>query len=495
MRRSFLKATRRSILTATGLATALFITGCGSDDNGFGGFVQTAVGLRFSAQPTQGSPNTALSNLQMQVVDSQNNLVGATVPVTLSLTSNPTGAVLSGTTSGNTVSGTIDFSNLAINLKGTYRITATVPGLGSVTTAPIQIGGGTPVLGAANNINAVFGLFFIHSADLNKDGRLDMVSIHPDDNRLSVFLGNGSGGFGAPTTTNTGTGPQEFAIGDWNRDGNLDLAVTLFGNLGLGDGTQVQLFAGNGAGGFAAPTTVTVGTGPFDVATGDFNGDTLIDLAVTNFNSANFSLLLGNGVGGFGAASNFGLLGGGAQGAPIVARDFNGDGRLDVAIGDVFFNRINLFNGNGAGGFAAPTTFATENFPRGLASADFNGDGRPDLASANRNSNSLSVLINNGAGFNVATTLAAGTNPNRVAAVDFNGDSRIDLICTNSNSHNASLFLGNGDGSFGAAITLDTGAGGTPVGLDVADYNNDTNLDLGIANYITQFLSIFLQQP
>lgn len=486
-------------LACLGLGLTLLVCGCGSDDDVFlsgGGAQQVPVALRITSQPTQGTPNTALGSFQVQIVDSSNNLVPVNAPVTLTLSSNPTGATLAGLTSSNTNNGTVSFTNLAINLKGTYRITATTAGLGSVVSNPIQIGGGTPVLGAANNVAAGFGLFFIHSADLNKDGRLDMVAIHPDDNRLSVFLGTGNGGFGAPTVSNTGIGPQEFAFGDWNRDGNLDLAVAMFGNLNTGDGTTVQLFLGNGAGAFAAPSSVTVGTGPFDIATGDFNGDAITDLAVTNFNSQNFSLLLGNGVGGFGAATNFTLSGAGAQGAPIVAADFNSDNLLDIAIGDVFLNRVNVFLGNGAGGFGAPATFNSSLTPRGLATADFNGDGRPDLATANRDSNNVSVFINNnGNGFNGPLSLAAGTNPNRIVAVDFNGDARADIINTNSNSSNGSLHLGNGNGTFGAAIVINTGAGGTPVGLDVADYNNDTNLDLGIANYISQFLTIFLQVP
>lgn len=497
----------RKRLTIFGCGLALLACGCGDDEDGFfgGGGQAPPVGLRIITQPTLGTPNTALGDFQVGLVDSNNNVVPVNLPVVLSLSTNPTGATLSGTTQGNTNNGTITFSNLSINLKGTYRITATIPGFGSVVSAPIQIGGGTPVLGAANNIALGFTVFFIHSADLNKDGRLDMVAINPDDNRFSVLLGTGAGNFGAPTAFATNQGPQDFRFGDWNRDGNLDLAITNFGDLNTnGTLNTVQLFQGNGLGGFAAPTQITAGTGAFDLDVGDFTGDSIVDLVVSNFGQANFSFFRGNGDGTFAAAANTNLPAGAFPTSP-VARDFNNDGRLDVAIADLGNDVVHLFNGNGNGTFGAVQSFPITPpvpSPRGMASADFNGDGRADLVTANRDDNSVSVLLNNGAGFTVPplrlVTGGAGVRPNKIAALDFNGDTRADILVTNSQGGNVMLFLGNGNGTFGAGISIPTGGGinaNQPVGLDVADYNNDTNLDLAVGNYAQQFLTVLLQIP
>ena len=485
----------RRKLSFLGLGLALFIAGCGSEDEVFGGGFNTfANALLFTAQPTSGTPNVVLNNLGVQFVNG-NLAIPTQGTVNLALSTNPTNAVFGGTTSGTTDgNGQITFSNLTISKKGVYRITASSAGVSSVTSAPIVIGGGAVTAvktSSITNAGAVLGgIFSVHSADLNGDGNLDLVSTFFDDGLVAVSLGNGTGGFAAPTNrTVAGAGFQDFAIADFNNDGRADLAVPANGL------NNVQFFRGNGDGTFAAPVVVNVGTGPVDAAAGDFNGDGRTDLAVANFNSANITILLGDNNFGF-AASTLTLATGTDAPAGLVVTDINGDGKADLAVAEFQNNNLEFFLGTGTGTFGAVQTIASGITPRDVAAGDLNGDGRVDLVTTNRDSNDLSVFLNNGSGFAAAASVLSGLRPNKVAIIDLNLDGKLDLINTNSNSGNANIFLGNGNGTFGAGSPqLSTSA--LPTGLDVGDYNKDSVPDFSIGNFTSAGfpLDIFLQTP
>ena len=487
-------------LTAVGIGLALVICGCGSDDESFGGSNNlSATGMVISAQPSTGTPNVILNNFQVAYVNG-NGIVPTQGPITLTLSSNPTGAVLGGTTSGSTgFNGVIDFNNLTISKKGVYRITASSPGVAPVVSNPIVIGGGSvnvvKTASIANPAAVTGGIFSVHSADLNGDGNLDIVSSFFDDSLISIYLGSANGTFSAPTNLTTTMNPQDFTIGDFNGDGKADLAVpsSFFDTM--------MIYLGQGNGSFAAPTSVAVGVTPVDAATGDFNGDGKADLVTANFDGGNITVLLGNGTGGFPTVTPLALTAGVFANTPskILVADFNGDGKADIAVADgsdsaVSNNQAQVFPGTGTGTFGAPTVLNTGNFPRGLAAADFSGDGKVDLATANRNSNNLTIFINNGAGFAAGVPQAAGVNPNKVSAADLNLDGKIDLINTNSNGGSASIHLGNGNGTFAAATTVLTSTA-QPTGLDVGDYNKDSVPDFSIGNFSPFVLDIFLQTP
>jgi hypothetical protein len=227
------------------------------------------------------------------------------------------------------------------------------------------------------------------------------------------------------------------------------------------------------------------------VAVGDFNGDGKLDLAVANASSNNVSVLLGNGTGGFGAATNY------AVGAPphsVAVGDFNGDGTLDLAVGNNGSNNVSVLLGNGTGGFGTATNYAAGSSPHSVAVGDFNGDGKPDLAVANQNSNNVSVLLGNGNGtFGPAINYAVVTTPESVAVGDFNGDGKPDLAVANGGSGvSVSVLLGNGDGTFGAAT--DYAVGTRPVSVAVGDFNGDGGPDLAVANFYSNNVSVLLNQ-
>src|SRR2546426_980193 len=133
--------------------------------------------------------------------------------------------------------------------------------------------------------------------------------------------------------------------------------------------------------------------------------------------------------------------------------------------------------------FIARRDFAAGRSPDSVAVGDFNGDGKLDLAVANRGSNDVSVLLGNGDGtFQAALTFAAGSGPSSVAVGDFNGDGKLDLAVASRGSSLVSVLLGNGDGTIQAALTFAVRTGTSSVA--VGDFNGDGKLDLAVANHV-----------
>jgi hypothetical protein len=253
--------------------------------------------------------------------------------------------------------------------------------------------------------------------------------------------------FAAPTSFGVDPDPYSVAVGDFNGDGNQDLAVA---NQNGNDVSVVSVLLGDGAGSFSAPTNFSAGTYPLSVAVGDFNGDGKQDLAVANVLSDNVSILLGDGAGSFSAPTNFGV---GHNPYSVAVGDFNGDGKQDLAVANYGSNNVSILLGNGAGSFSAATNFGAGNYPSSVAVGDFNGDGKQDLATANATLDNVSILLGNGAGsFSAATNFGVGSGPFSVVVGDFNGDGKQDLAVANTNSNNVSILLRNCGALYNAQI-------------------------------------------
>ena len=346
---------------------------------------------------------------------------------------------------------------------------------------------GSPVASGTTPRSIVIG-------DVNGDGKLDLVVANYGDGNVSILLGNGSGGFsaaaGSPVTV--GSLPISVAIGDMNGDGKLDLAVAnYFSN-------DVTILLGNGLGGFgpAAGSPVAAGTNPRFIVIGDVNGDGKLDLAVANLSSNDVTILLGNGAGGFGPAAGSPVAVG-TQPASVAVGDVNGDGRLDLAVANFGSNNVTILLGNGLGGFSpaagSPVTVGTG--PASVAIGDVNGDSTLDLAVANYGSDNATILLGNGSGgFSPAagSPVTVGTAPLSVAIGDVNADGRLDLAVANGTSNNLTILLGNGTGKFrpiaGSPVTLGT----TPESVVFGDFNADSKLDIAVANSGSDNVTILL---
>ena len=288
--------------------------------------------------------------------------------------------------------------------------------------------------------------------------------------------------FKTPPAFPVGDGPWQIVTADFDGNGVADVATANF------DDSTVSVLLGTGEGSFAASVHYPVGAFPDSLTFGDFNRDGKLDLITANGNGWNqpgtLSLLLGRGDGSFEAAANISVERG-PRG--IVAADFNGDGKLDVAAaisgGWTETNRVNVLLGRGDGSFEAPAGYGVGTAPSWIATGDFNGDGRADLATANAgpgsSGTSASVLINRGDGtFQAASSVSVGAYPGFILVADFNHDAKADLAVANRTSPSVSVLLGKGDGSFQPATQFSV-----PVGvsqLAVADFNRDTNPDLAV---------------
>jgi hypothetical protein len=273
-----------------------------------------------------------------------------------------------------------------------------------------------------------------------------------------------------------GIEPDAVAVGDFNGDTLSDIAVANSAS------DTVSVLLGDAINGLvpADPLPFPVGSTPNSVAVGDFDGDKKTDLAVALANSNLVMVRLGNGMGGFVPISIPVAVG--RQPTSVVVGDFNRDMKLDLAVANVSDSNLSVLLGNGTGGFGIAATYGAGAGPSSLAVGDLNGDMKPDLVVTNSYGTTVSVLLGNGeGGFSMAASFAAGTQPKSVAIGDFNGDMKPDLAVANFTSSDVSVLLGNGVGDFGVATNLPFGP--NPYSLAVGDFNGDGLPDIATANY------------
>jgi len=319
-------------------------------------------------------------------------------------------------------------------------------------TVSLLLGNSDGTFQAVKTFPAGFGPFAIATGDFNGDGKLDIVvanlcvnqncSNSPDHTaRVSILLGNGDGTFQPPVQYITGEFPYQVKVADFNGDGKLDLAVT---SINASDFTSsICILLGNGDGTFQSFHSYPSGRSNTDVAVGDFNDDGVLDLAIPT-NGADIgivAILLGNGDGSF-RSPNFVQLSTVSYLDSIVTADVNGDRKLDLIVGG--YNPatkngvLSVLLGNGDGSFQNQLDFSLgiNSFVTAITVGDFDGDGLPDLAvPESGNPGLVAILLGQGDGnFNDSINVTAGFVPQGIAAADFNGDGRLDIVTGNIDS-------------------------------------------------------------
>ena len=373
----------------------------------------------------------------------------------------------------------------------------------------------------------------------NMGGSPDLAVANQGDGTISILKGNGDGTFTLPTTcgpipepfpgcitlpsvtvggTTTAPSPSALAVGDYNDDGNPDIAVTDMAN------NVVWILLGNGDGTFQTPMSFPTGSNPVALVAQDFDADGQPDLAIVNQGDGktpgSVTILLGNKVNGTqnGTFAPPGIgnppvpatpIPVGTSPSAIVAGTFISGGVPSLAVTNKADNTVSILIGqvpatipgstgvpNGTFLPSNPPTFATGNGPAGIATADFNGDGNPDLAITNETDATVTILLGNGGvnanlAFTPATNspVTVGSGPVGIVAATFTGTTA-DLAIADESSDNADILIGNGDGTFNTPISLPTG--NAPVALAAADLNGSGSIDLVSANNAANTVTVTL---
>ena len=279
--------------------------------------------------------------------------------------------------------------------------------------------------------------------------------------------------FAAQSSVSTGSKPASVILGDVNGDGNLDIITANFNSA------NVSVLLGNGNGTFSAKTDFATGTDPFAVRLGDVNGDGLLDIITANKGSNNASVLLGNGNGTFQTQATFST---GSSPRSVALGDVNGDGTLDIITANQGSSNVSVLLGTGNGSFAGQavdTLNAAQSYS--VALGDVNGDGKLDIVAGNRSGSNGSLLLGNGDGtFQASQVFSAGGAQCFVALGDVNGDGKLDIVIARA-GNDVALVIGNGNGTFQGPQTV--GSGTNPRSLSLADVNGDGRLDILTANF------------
>jgi hypothetical protein len=266
---------------------------------------------------------------------------------------------------------------------------------------------------------------YIAVADVNADGFLDVLVLDAETRSLSVLINNGDGTLQPAVLYSTSAiSPlASFAVGDFNGDGALDIVVPDV------DEGRVLVMLGTGNGTFQSAQATNCCFTPLWIGVGDFNGDGKLDLIVIDEFLFETYVLLGAGDGTFTRQVSTFIPNALYK---VVIGDFNGDGKLDIASITYIFTllpEMSVLLGIGDGTFQQPVQYSVGRFPTGLALADIDGDGKLDIVVGNSQDSTMSVLLGNGDGTfqTQQIVLAQNTGTAWIVAADFNGDGRLDL--------------------------------------------------------------------
>ncbi len=325
----------------------------------------------------------------------------------------------------------------------------------------------------------------VASLNSNSDSLLDVAVACSVGDAVQIFLGNGAGGFGAPTNINTGLGSKPIALGitDYNLDGKKDLIVVLYGS------SEVRLYSGNGLGGFSLVSTVPVDQGPLGLTVGDWDGDLKDDIAVVSeLDTSPDPPPAGKVTVAYGCPTGFCFpvtIDVVQMPTSIASGLLNGDSSPDLVVGSNYVNNVAILYGDPDVGFAFPVTQAVGGHTHQALAIDVNANGTRDLVlgeELDHGQGIIKIYTGNGFGtFTAGASFPIGGYTGGIAASDIGGTSAIDLVTANLPSSSLSLLFGNGSAGFTATPTYAFSPLTLLTALDSGDVTADGKADLVVA--------------
>ncbi len=325
----------------------------------------------------------------------------------------------------------------------------------------------------------------IVAADLDGDTDQDLAVADNLVGQVTVLRNAGTGNFSEPATSPeaVGASPSSIAAADFDGDADIDLAVTSADN----NTDNVIILRNTGGADFNQPTSSPedAGLAPSGIVAADFDGDSDVDLAVANFQSASVTILRNAGNGNFAEPASSPVAVGGFPAAIVVA-DLDGDSDQDLAVADNGPDDVSVLTNNGSGKFTKPASSPEPvgADPISLTAGDLDGDGDADLAVVNLGAN-VSILKNvGGADFvqPASSPEPAGASPFAIAAADIDGDSKLDLAVANNTSNSVTILRHVAGVNFSEPTSSPESTGLTPSALVFSDLDGDTDQDIATAN-------------
>ncbi|MBI5434027.1 MAG: VCBS repeat-containing protein [Planctomycetes bacterium] len=394
-------------------------------------------------------------------------------------------------------------------------------------TVSVRRGDGRGHFGASSTVQTAFSRD-VHLVDLDGDGELDLLSTQSPNHELAAALGDGLGGFGPPlfstlpliwTMTALAVGdmngdgdadavvysrtpptfvvalgdgaghfwaPDRYAwprmiddieLGDFDADGNLDIVISEASGLP----TAVTVLFGDGAGGWTNKVIATSyghGLQMGALALGDFDANGTLDIAHPAFDASGWehvAVVPGDGAGGFGGSITSDFPGNFLQSNTLLARDFDGDGKLDIAFADAERNALVLARDLGDATFAEWRVLSHGNPVYCAEDADVDGDGDADVVTYGVNG-LVSFVRDYQQNFGQPLSFGALEKRLDLLVLDVNGDARPDLVSALFDDARLEVYLGTGAGNFYGPSSFPVGAG--PVALENGDFDGDGDEDL-----------------
>ena len=323
-----------------------------------------------------------------------------------------------------------------------------------------------------------------YAGDLNGDGWSDFFVPNEISNDARIFMNDSTGNYNnfKIFPISGGNRPSTNEGMDFNLDGFIDIAV------GNSQNNKVTLFLGDGTGGFSSIQNYIADEGVRGLSVIDVNGDGFMDIVTANRNANNISILINNGDGSFASPVNFDANGNGET--ACATADVNGDGIMDLYVGAKNSNELILFMGDGDGGFTFSSKVTVGSGPWMITTGDVNNDGVPDVVSANSGSANLSVVFADANGnLSAPANYSTGTFPLAIDLGDIDGDGDLEIVTSNYSSADYTMYENDGTGNYINRRNFDANSAGSCAVLH--DRDNDGDMDMTGIDEVDDLLILF----